>query len=436
MNALPFSLFKRADRSCYSVSFKDTTGKYLRPVSTGKKTEPEAIQAAFQMLQNGIQQKQNTVTVQDLTYRDMARNVKTETEAELILTELKRLGWVKGFIIKNSDASADFVSFLKTFWDWDTSPYIEEKLRKKHGIHKRHCKLQSQAIKLYWETFFKGKLLGEITTKEIDNFIKYMGKFEISPERKNVVIKAGTKALRWAFAKSMIEIDPTRGHLLFAGEEQKRSILTPTMAKVIFKLSWKNERALVGNMLAAVTGMRCGEIQALRLQDIGKDCLYVRGSWNKDDGLKLPKNNKIRKVELPFPYLIERLISLAKKNPWGISPDSYIFWSEYKKEIPMHGTVFLDNLRKALIQIGFAEEIAMKFLFHGWRHYYTSYMIRKLDKKLLKSQTGHITDIMVDHYSNHEIIGDRELIQSTGREVFANILPEPILLLEYKPQAA
>ncbi|MDR0474547.1 MAG: hypothetical protein LBH43_12855 [Treponema sp.] len=42
MNAFPFSIFKRADRSCYSVSFKDADGKYLRPVSTGRKTENEA----------------------------------------------------------------------------------------------------------------------------------------------------------------------------------------------------------------------------------------------------------------------------------------------------------------------------------------------------------------------------------------------------------
>ena len=67
MNAYPFSIFKRADRSCFSVSFKDPNGKYLRPVSTGKRTEAEALQAAFIMLREGIQQKQKTVTVNDLS---------------------------------------------------------------------------------------------------------------------------------------------------------------------------------------------------------------------------------------------------------------------------------------------------------------------------------------------------------------------------------
>ena len=47
MNAYPFSVFKRTDRPSYLVSFKDTDGKYLPPVSTKKKTEDEAIQGAY-----------------------------------------------------------------------------------------------------------------------------------------------------------------------------------------------------------------------------------------------------------------------------------------------------------------------------------------------------------------------------------------------------
>jgi hypothetical protein len=61
MNALPFSIYKRADRSCYSVAFKDADGKYLRPVSTGKKTENEAMEITFKWLSDGISQKKEQV---------------------------------------------------------------------------------------------------------------------------------------------------------------------------------------------------------------------------------------------------------------------------------------------------------------------------------------------------------------------------------------
>ena len=431
MNAYPFSIFKRADRACFSVAFKDVNGKYLRPVSTGKKSETEAIQAAFQMLRDGMPHNKSTKTVQDLTFKDMIRKITTGAEAENMLTELRRSGWLKGFIVKETQAAEDFIGFMTTFWNWDTSPYIQEKLRKNHGIHKRHCKLQGQAIALHWQPFFKERMLGEITARDIDAFINHLAEKDISAARKNVIIKAGTKPLRWAFSKGMIETDPTRGHILFSGEIQKREIVTPTVAAALFRVEWKNKRAKLANMLAAVTGMRSGEILALRVQDLGTDCLYVRGSWNKEDKDKPTKTNEPRTVELPFPFLIKELAEQARQNPWGVSPDSYIFWADYNGDRPMLQQSLIDALRKNLVGIGMSEKQAAKYLFHGWRHFYTSYMIRKLDKRLLKSQTGHKTDEMLNLYGGHEIEGDREIIQRMGRETFAGILPANVLSLEF-----
>jgi integrase len=438
MSAYPFSVFKRADRPCFLVSFKDGTGNYLPPVSTKKKTEGEAMEIAFKWLRDGIPQKKAAAKEHDLSLKDLARKIETITEAEIVLAEMKRLGWVKKYIVNETPAAEDFMSFLTTFWDWDTSPYIKEKRRKNHGIHKRHCKLQGQAVNLYWKPFFEGRYLGEITSTDIDNFINDMGDKPLSASRKNVIIRAGTMSLRWAFSKGIIEKDPTLGHILFSGKERKRHILTPTATAAAFRVVWSNERAKLANMLASVTGMRSGEILALRVQDLGADCLYIRGAWNRLDGLKLPKNNETRTVEVSFPDLMNRLVEQAKSNPWGFSPDSFVFWSEFHADKPMQPDLFLIGLREALKHIGFSKDEAAKYLFHGWRHFFTSYMVRKLDKKLLKSQTGHKTDDMIELYSDHEIEGDKALIQAKQRETFAGLLPERILLLEYKekPQAA
>jgi len=432
MNAYPFSIFKRADRSCFSVAFKDASGNYLRPVSTGKKTEAEAIQAAFAMLRDGIPQGKSTVTVHDLSLKDMVRKLNSGTEADIVLSEMKRLGWVKSAILKDTPQAVDFISFLTSFWDWDTSLYISDKLRKKNGIHKDHCLKQGQAVLKHWKPFFEGRFLGEITANDIDAFITHMGKKKLSSARKNVIIKAGTKPLRWAFAKGKIDIDPTRGHTLFSVDKTERKVLNPTVVAAIFRLAWKDQRTKVANMLAAVTGMRSGEILALRVQDIGKDCIFANASWNRVDKRKSTKNNEERTVEIPFPYLIDELIKLAQQSPWGIKPDNFIFWADTKSTIPMRGRLFVHDLREALVKVGFTKDEAEKYDYHGWRHFYTSYMARKLDKKLLKSQTGHKTDIMVAHYSNHELIGDRELIQAAERETFAGLLPQQVLLLEYK----
>ena len=125
-----------------------------------------------------------------------------------------------------------------------------------------------------------------------------------------------------------------------------------------YPVSFKNEAT--GEYYPAISTRQKteGEILALRLQDLGLDCLYVRGSWGKTDGLKLPKNNKPRTVELPFPDILQGLIALAKRNPWGVSPDSFIFWTEYKAGVPMQGQMFVNGLRTALVNSGFSKSEA------------------------------------------------------------------------------
>ena len=433
MNAYPFTVYKRADRPYFLVQFNDKTGKQLPPISTKKKTKDEAEKVAFLWLRDGIPQKQNTVRVHNLSLRETVKNLKDSTDAETMIAELKRQGWLKSFVMSGTQQAEDFIGYLTNFWDWDNSPYIQEKLRKAHGIHRRHCKMQGQAVNLYWKPFFAGRSIGEISSKDVDAFITDMGKKDVSASRKNVVILAGIKPLRWAFSKGIIETDPTRGHLMFSGEKAKRNILTPSVAAAIFRTEWKDDRAKLANMLASVTGMRMGEILGLQFQDLGQDCIYVRNSFNDTDGLKCTKTIDERTVQIPFPSLMYSLFSQAQQNPWGCTPTSYVFWAVTNKSIPMQGSrLFLGGLREALVNVGFTAEEAKKYLFHGWRHFFTSYMATKLNKKLVKGETGHKTDTMFALYGDHETVGDRELIQTAKRETFAGLLPELPKLVTYQ----
>ena len=160
MNAYPFTVFKRSNRPYYFVSYKDSNGKFLSPISTKQKTEKEAMQIAFAWLRDGIPKKQTAVTVQDLSFKEIIRKIKTREETEYIMTELKRLGLIKSYVLSETPKAQDFITFLKTFWDWDTSPYVKEKLRKSHGIHRKHCKAQEGSIPRYWEPFFRGRIAG------------------------------------------------------------------------------------------------------------------------------------------------------------------------------------------------------------------------------------------------------------------------------------
>ena len=299
----------------------------------------------------------NAVNI-SISLRDALRNIKSAGEAEFFCGELKRQGLLKTYIVAGSRQDEDFAAFLQTFWNYDISPYVKEKLRKNHGIHRNYTKGQKLSAEKYWAPFFKGRLLGSISRKDIDDFIDDLAGRKLSAGRRNIILKAGTIPLRWAFSKEYIEKDVTAGITWFSGKTAERQILTPEIAQAIFRVEWEDERARLANMLAAVTGLRAGEIQGLRVQDLGGDCIHVRHSWNFRDKMKTTKNNESRTVEVPFPSLIHALLDLAKNNPHGASMDSFIFWTRKLPHKPIEAPIFLAGLRESLIKIGMSEESA------------------------------------------------------------------------------
>jgi len=425
MKSLPFSVFKRADRPCYLVAFKnEETGEYLPAISTKQKTESEAVKTAFTWLRDGIPGKEGCLNIKQYSLRDMAKSADvTKADAVFICKELQRRGFLKSYVLAESKQAVDFGEYLRGFWDYENSPYVRERLRKKHSLHRRYVKGQAGDVEKYWIPFFSGKVLGGVTWGDVDAFISRLEGLSLSPKRKNKIITAGAVPLKWAFHRGMIDSDVFSGHTKFSGAAEERRILSPELAAAVFRVSWKDERARLANMLAMVTGIRAGEVQGLRVQDLGKDCLYIRHSWNFMDGLKTTKTNECRTVEVPFPSIIQDLIDLAGRNPHGASMDSFVFWAELSAGKPMEAEIFLRDLRAALIKTGMSKESAKGFSFHGWRHYFTSYMRERVNEKLLQSQTGHKTLAMLEHYSDHRTAGDRERIQTAQIAAFGGLIP-------------
>ena len=58
--------------------------------------------------------------------------------------------------------------------------------------------------------------------------------------------------------------------MYFSGTKGKREILTPELAMALFREPWRNETSKLANLLAMCTGLRAGEIQALRKKTLGE----------------------------------------------------------------------------------------------------------------------------------------------------------------------
>jgi len=426
MSNLPFSVFKRKGREFYYVQFKNDQGDYLPAVSTKQTTEASAIEVSFKWLREGKPRKNDGTSANiNVTLLNLLRTAKSSDEANIICAELKRTGLIKSFILSGNEASVGLVEFLLNFWDYDQSPYVKEKLRKNHGIHRNYVTGQRLSVEQYWKPFFGERLLGEVTRNDLDRFIDNLDSFAkprtnkgLSSGRKNIIIKAGVIPLRWAFSKEMIEKDVAKGITWFSVTTRKRLLLSPELVRDLFMAEWTDERAKLANMVAAITGLRSGEIAGLRICDIGEDYLNIRHSWNPRDKLKTTKTNEARTVLIPFPQIIKGLRELASRNPHNMGENSYVFWSGKISTKPIEARTFVTGLRRTLVQIGMSEEAASGYEFHGWRHFFTSYMRNRLDFKLLKSQTGHKTNAMIIHYSDHLLPGEKELVRQAQMDVF------------------
>lgn len=403
MDNLPFYLYQRNRSPYWYVRINGTA------YSTKKTNRNEAAKVAVDIYARNSQKDKVRKTIR-------FNELSDESLLELINECKKRHLIVSAVISDRTQVKA--YDFISDFWNWETSPYIREKLRKEHSIHRKHADRMKAIVENMWKDFLKDRYLSEVTRKDLTRFCDEVIPENVSYHTKNQYLHALTLPLKWATQNGILERNVAEGFVYYSGEYRKREILTPEIADALFRIKWNDGRCKLANLLAMCTGLRAGEIQALRLCDIGENCLYVRHAWTTD-GMKTTKNNTERTVFVSFPVIIEALKTLGFANPYNKGLEGFIFWGALPDK-PIDEKFFISGLRNALVEVGMTPEETKKYFFHGWRHYYTSYMVNSLSDRLVQSQTGHKTKEMLEHYADHEHSADSKEIMAVQQNTFGN----------------
>jgi integrase len=220
----------------------------------------------------------------------------------------------------------------------------------------------------------------------------------------------------------MIPADIAKDFERYGGKASKRGVLTVEEAGALFAKPWADASAMAANLLSATTGMRQGEILAIRGGDIGEGVLNVAHSWSAADGLKSPKNGEARRVPL-LPEVREALLSQLVTNPHTDIPEAerFVFWGLAPDKPRYDGGFMLDELHAELDAMGI-DWRARHIVFHGWRHFYAARMadIEAADK--VSRITGHKSRAVFDAYADHVT---EEALTDMGKAaaaVFAGVL--------------
>jgi hypothetical protein len=141
--------------------------------STGKHTRDEAVLVVAEWLKNGLPGESGQRVPPDAAaeagtlIKLIDKTDLTCDDAPRIVKHLKKRGLIDTPAVKPGKGSALFIQYLETFWDYEKSPYVEDKLAHGQNITKRHCYECPQRVKRYRAASFEGKKTSEITREDL-----------------------------------------------------------------------------------------------------------------------------------------------------------------------------------------------------------------------------------------------------------------------------
>lgn len=456
----PFYVYRRADGGYHVLFIDPITNKRNVYRSLKTKDKDLAIERAYAMLADVPKKKEKVSDVMRIISVLSKKNLTHEEGLMLQAVILSKCPELRMAASASAVAASSITTITTTisepaaakpkhpllryishFWDYKKSEYVQDKLAHGQRIGQRHCYEQQNLVK-YWREFFTDEAtLEDLTTTDLREFEKYLQKRHEQPGIRNAngksvhelstttmknIIRCGGISFGWAVKQGYIAKNPEDALTNYSSVSRERGILTVEEARKLFKYgTWEDDRYRVASLVAMITGLRIGEIQAIRLSDIGDDKLYVRHSWSPVDGLKCPKNGKERKVPLP-PELRTELLKLVSQNPHKNmfkESDGFVFWGSLPDK-PLVSDQLTEGFKQALYSIGITEKMRAErnIVFHSWRHFYATTMVNTLDERHAQMVLGHETPAMTKHYADHQREEDLEEMTGITTDLYRRLM--------------
>ncbi len=183
-----------------------------------------------------------------------------------------------------------------------------------------------RSIRIYVRPELGPKKLSSLTRVEVQDFADRLLATGLDPSSvKNTLIPLRV-IYRRAFARSEVAINPTAGLELPASRGRRQRIADPIEAAALIEALRPAERPLWA--LALYSGLRRGELWALRWEDVNLDAgvIHVRRGWDVHEGEIEPKSGAgIRRVptaRVLRTYLLEQKLRNGGRGEYRVLADA------------------------------------------------------------------------------------------------------------------
>jgi len=301
--------------------------------------------------------------------------------------------------------SLSFDSYTRDFFDYEKCPYIQHRISRGHTYSRSWAKRQQRLLEVVIRPFFSRRSIDSISFQDIDAFIMSLKDQNFSNKKKNHIITTLKNIFNYAEMTGVIQTNPCRGLKPFKINSPEKGILTREELQKLFSEEnrdrvWPEKIHFAINYIVAHTGLRLGEVLALRAQDISNDRLIITHSYNPDDGLKSTKNGKKRIIPLR-----RNLKDLFTDLCDGKQLDEFLFSSNNGLKPICHKLVY-KRFWNALDKIGINKEERERrnFSFHSYRHGFNTLLLENgIPPETVRLILGHSGSSMTARYSHIQL---------------------------------
>ena len=284
-----------------------------------------------------------------------------------------------------------FAEFSVPFWTWETCPVIRDKIDRGGHFSVQLALTYKQNTAKYLIPAFGRKILPEITPAMIKIWLRGIPeKYGVTPQTANKQLTMLRQMLDVAVEEQIIRFNPARSVKPLIPCENPRGCFTLEQVRAIFSEHWPNRYIEAMCRLAALTGMRMGEVRGLCFDQVMDDHIELNRAWAKFEGLKTPKSGKSRKVPIPK-FMVDELRSFIRQG-------DLIFTLDGEKPIDNTSVLYALNKRMEACGIDYKTE---RLTYHSFRHFMNTRLVAAgMQGEMIRAVIGHASSRMTDRY-NH-----------------------------------
>ena len=382
MKRKPFYIYKRQKQnsSYYYVC-------YIDPI-TGKQKNAKSLDTLKLKLGLGIQ------------------SIEHKEEAILIAYKALEYG-----LVLNNESDIPFATYCLNFWQYSTSTYVNLRNKiKSDSLSKEYCINMLSNVKNHVVTALDPALsLRGIKTYHLDKIVSLAFNKDLSNGTIQQIILSFSIPLKEAVRTGLIYYNPAINLLKIPRNEKPRGVFTnDEIYSILTYIKTINNNIRLSIILAIVTGMRSGEIRALKTNSIIRnyitdsnksyDKIIIEKSISPYSGEKSTKSKYSRFVLIPSD-LGDELYNNANYTTLVVQSTKGDYLSSTSLRLEFYKV--LDKLN--------IDRIERNLTFHSLRHYFATYTKENKVEDLIRMQVLGHKSLKVNKRYTH--ISDNSLLE-------------------------